>query len=128
MKNHEEIDQLIRQALSEEESKFYDQLEEQNLPQMIGGLFEGKMRWLSIMTVAIMPILFVGAVFCIYYFFQANEIKEMIIWCSSALILWFAVGFLKLYHFMQMDKNSIIREIKRMELQLAMLNNKLSNK
>lgn len=128
MKNQEEIDQLIRQALSEEEAKFYDTLEEQNLPQMVGGLFEGKMRWVTVMAFIIMPVLFAAAVYCIYSFFQAGEIKELIIWSTSAFFLLMAVGFIKLYHFMQMDKNAIMREIKRMELQVAVLNNKLEKK
>lgn len=128
MKNHEEIDQLIRQALSEEEAKFYDNLDEQNLPQMVGGLFEGKMKWVTIMAFIIMPVLFAGAVYCIVQFFQSYEMKEMIIWSTGGFFLLMAVGFMKLYHFMQMDKNAILREIKRMELQVAVLNNKLEKK
>jgi len=42
MKNYEEIDDMIRQALSEEEAKFYDELGEQTLPEMVGGLFKGR--------------------------------------------------------------------------------------
>ncbi len=128
MKKHEEIDQLIRQALSEEEAKFYDELEEQNLPQMMGGLFQGKMKWITIMTMVIMLFLFAGAVYCAIQFFQTEDLKEMIVWGAGSFLLMFAVSFLKLFHWMQMDKNAIMREIKRMELQLAALNSKLDKK
>ena len=33
--NMEDIDQLIKETLSKEEAKFYDELEEQNVFQMI---------------------------------------------------------------------------------------------
>ena len=128
MKKHEEIDQLIRQALSEEEAKFYDELEEQNLPQMMGGLFQGKMKWITIMTMVIMLFLFAGAVYCGVRFFQTEDLKEMIVWGAGSFLLMFAVSFLKLFHWMQMDKNAIMREIKRMELQMAALNSKLDKK
>jgi len=124
-KNHEEIDQLIRKALTEEEAKFYDDLHEQNFPQMIGGLFKGKMRWITLMTFIIIPILFVLAVGCAIRFYQSEDIKEMLIWCSSGFFLLMAISFLKLFNWLQMDKNAIMREIKRMELQVAILNNKL---
>jgi len=45
MKNHkEDIDNLIKETLTEEEAKFYDELEEQNILQMILGLFKGKKK------------------------------------------------------------------------------------
>lgn len=125
MKNQEEIDQLIRKALSEEEEKFYEQLDEQNLPQMVGGLFQGKNKWITVLSFIAMPLLFAGALYCIFQFSQSNEVKEMMIWCAGGFFLLIAVGFMKLYHFMQMDKNAIIREIKRMELQVAVLNKKI---
>lgn len=125
MKTHEEIDQLIRQALSAEEAKFYNELAEQDLTQMVGGLFQGKMKWFTIMTIIAMLILFVGAVFCAIRFFQTDNIKEMLVWGAGAFMLFFAVGFLKLFQWMQMEKNAIMCEIKRMELQIVALSGKL---
>ncbi len=125
MKNQEEIDQLIRKALTEEEAKFYEQLDEQNLPQMVGGLFSGKNKWITVLSFIIMPLLFAGAIYCAFQFAQSTEIKDMMIWCTGAFFLMIALGFIKLYNLLQMDKNAIIREIKRMELQVALLNKKL---
>ena len=47
-KEFEEIDQLIKEALTEEETKFYDNLEEQNVFEMFGGVFDGKNKWLIV--------------------------------------------------------------------------------
>ncbi len=51
MKNKmEEIDELIKESLSKEEAVFYDSLEEQNLIEMVGGLFRSKNRWFRTKT------------------------------------------------------------------------------
>ena len=39
----DDIDQLIKETLTEEEAKFYDDLEEQSVFAMIAGLYKGKM-------------------------------------------------------------------------------------
>lgn len=126
--NHEEIDEMIRQALSREDARFYDELGEQTLPEMVGGLFKGKMKWITILTMVIMPVLFGIGVYCAFRFYQANEIREMLIWAASGYFFILGTVFLKLFHWMQMDKNTILREIKRMELQVALLNGKLEKK
>ena len=45
MKNKmEEIDNLIKETLTKDEAEFYDSLDEQNLLEMVGGLFRTKNR------------------------------------------------------------------------------------
>ena len=52
-KSEKEIDDLIHQALSKEEAEYFDQLGEQNIPQMLFGLFRGKLAWMNILMVFI---------------------------------------------------------------------------
>ena len=44
--NMEDIDKLIKETLTQEEAKFYDELDEQNVLEMLGGLFKGKNSWI----------------------------------------------------------------------------------
>jgi len=127
-KRNEEIDKMIKEALSSEEAKFYDELGEQSLPEMVGGLFVGKMKWLSIVTFIMQIILFVAAIYCAVQFFEVTEVQEMIKWGGGFFLFMLATTTLKVFHWMQMDKNAIMREIKRMEIQLATLNAKLGEK
>jgi len=124
----EEIDRLIEQALTEEEAVFYHKLDEQNLVEMFGGLFQGKMKWLTVMTLVIQFIMFGFAVYFGYRFFNAVDIMQAIQFGAGVLFFMMAVGMLKLYHWMQMDKNAIIREIKRTELQVSVLAGRLKEK
>ena len=63
--NNENIDKIIKEALTQEEAKFYDELDEQNLFQMIGGLFQGKMKWIMLLMNIIMVIFFGLFIYCV---------------------------------------------------------------
>ena len=52
------MENIIRQALSKEEAEFYNQLKEESLPEMVSGLFQGRMKWINIMMVVGMVIVF----------------------------------------------------------------------
>ena len=111
----EEIDKLIKETLTKEEATFYENLEEQNMLEMILGLFKGKNKWLmSLMTV----ISFGFFIYCVVNFFntESDKIKELIKWASGSIIFLISVSMLKIFGWMQMDKNAIIRELKRLEL------------
>ena len=50
MKNKtEEIDKLIKETLSQEEAKFYNELDEQGLLGSVNDLFKGKLKWIIVM-------------------------------------------------------------------------------
>jgi len=128
MKNDEEIDKMIRQALSEEEAKFYDELGEQTLPEMVGGLFQGRLKWFTIMSMASSVIFVALAFYCAVQFFAAEDLRLTIIWGAGTFAFLLATSMLKLFHWMQMDKNAVIREVKRLELQVGLLNSKIEAK
>jgi hypothetical protein len=114
--NIEEIDQLIKETLTQEESKFYDNLEEQNILQMVLGLFKGKNKWIMFLMNFMTLVFFSLFIYCIVQFFNAAETKEFIKWATGTLIFLLGVSMLKIFAWMQMDKNALLREIKRLEL------------
>ena len=125
--NMEDIDKLIKETLTQEEAKFYEDLDEQNLFQMVGGLFHGKLKWLMIMMNMVMIGIFAAFIYCAIQFFDTDVTNEMIKWSVLGALCMMAVGMLKMFAWMQMDKNGVIREIKRLELQVSILSSKLSN-
>ena len=128
MKNNmEEIDQLIKDTLSKEEAAFYDSLEEQNVFEMIFGLFKGKNAWFLIIT-NILTIIFLGLfVYCCIQFYNVNSVEELMKWGFGSFMLLLSLSMLKVYAWMQMDKNAILREMKRLELQVMSLSGKMSD-
>ena len=80
MNTLEDIDKLIKETLTEEEAKFYDELEEQNIFQMIFGVFSGKNKWI-IVLMSVVQIIFFGAfIYCAFQFFDTEKTNELIKW------------------------------------------------
>jgi len=124
--NMEEIDKLIKETLTTEEAKFYDELEEQNLLGMVGGLFKGKLKWILILMNVVNIIAFVGFIYCVVQFVNTDITNELIKWGVFGVVLLMMISMLKLFAWMQMDKNALLREIKRLELQISALSSKLA--
>lgn len=126
-KEFEEVDQLIKEALTTEEAKFYDHLDEQNMLQMFGGIFDGKNKWLIVIMNVVTFVALGFLIYCIVQFFEAEDTMLLIKWGMGGVICMMLMTMIKIFMWMQMDKNSIIRELKRLELQLSVLASKLSN-
>ena len=124
--NMEDIDQLIKETLTKEEAKFYDELEEQNVLGMLSGLFTGKNKWIIILMNVMTLVFFVLFIYCTVNFFSATETNELLKWGLGGLVFLVGVSMLKVFAWMQMDKNAILREMKRLELQVSSLSGKIS--
>lgn len=123
-KESSRIDELIKDALTDEEARFYDQLEEQNFLEKLGQVHKGKTGWLVTVMTIMHIVIFVVFVYCIFRFFDTNDPSELIKWASAGFLSMIFMVMMKLYIWMQMDKNDILREVKRLELQIAFLSNK----
>ncbi len=59
-------------------------------------------------------------------FFKVETTREMIAWAIGFVFCINAVAMLKMWYFMEMNKNAVTREVKRLELQIARLAKRLS--
>lgn len=121
-----DIDKLIKETLTQEEAKFYDELEEQNVFEMFGGLFKGKNIWLIVLINAATIALAALWLYCVISFFETDHTNELIKWGFAAVFCFIGVSLMKIFSWMQMDKNALIREIKRLELQVSSLSGKIT--
>ncbi|WP_420317340.1 DUF6768 family protein [Ekhidna sp.] len=121
MKTNEDIDQMIKEALSEDEKELFNTYDEQSLLQKFGGLFHGKMKWLNAMTFIVQLIMFGFAIYFGYRFFGTTDNTELFRFGAGFFLTTLSVTMLKMYHWMEMNKNTTIREIKRLELQVSVL-------
>ena len=128
MKQNEEIDNIIYEALSKEEAEFYDQLGEQSIMEMAWGVYKGRNKWVSITSVVLGTILFAIFIYAAIQFFQVDDTKEMLRWMAIGLVCLGTSQALKVWQWMQMDKNAILREMKRLEVQVSMLSKKLAER
>ena len=120
----ENIDELIKQALTEEESEYLEKMGEQSLLEEGLGLIKGRRGWISIWIGFVILVVFVGSIYCAVKFFEVTEVKELMIWGGGFFFGMFMVTALKIWAWMQMDRNAIIRELKRIEVQIASIQSK----
>ena len=125
MKKNEEIDQLIKEALSADEKELFDTYDEQNLLQMMGGLFRGKLWWLNTLTIIVQFVVFGFCIYFTYRFFTASETSELIQFGLGIVVTMISITYIKVFHLMEMNKNATIREMKRLELQISILSSTL---
>ncbi len=121
----QDIDQLIKETLTEEEAKFYDRLDEQNLVQMVFGIFKGKNSWVVVVTSIVQFIFFGLFIYCAVQFFNTEITNELIKWAVFGIVSLLGSSMLKLFSWMQMDKKALLREMKRLELQVSSLSSKI---
>lgn len=120
-KTDKEIDALIHEALNKEEAEYFDKLGEQNVPQMLSGLYRGKNSWLNIYVLVFQLLIFAVTIWTFTEFLAAEEMMLKMEWMFYSLIGWIGMAMLKQFSWSQMDKNQLKREIKRLEYQVSLL-------
>lgn len=120
-KNKEEVDDLIHQALSKEEAAFFDQMGEQNIPQQLLGLFRGKNSWMNVVMAIMNLVVVVLAIYTFINMLNTEVINDKLEWMFYSLVCFMIMVLFKLWGWNQMDKNVLMREIKRLEYQVSLM-------
>ena len=120
MKNFiENSDKFIIGKLNKEEAKLYDDLEEKNIFVQMIYLFMGKHKWIMIIMMVFSLVVFGFLVFSVRNFIDATEIVSLIKWAGASFLCVLFLIMMKIYSWMQMHNNNLIREMKRLELLIS---------
>ncbi len=117
--NFEDVDLIIKETLSKEEAKFYEELEELSLFKKMGKVFTGKNSWIIILMNLISLFFLAIFFYCAIQFFKTDATHELIRYGTIALFSTLYISMIKIYFWQQMLKNDLYREMKRLELQIA---------
>ena len=117
-----DFDQAIRQSLSVEDAKLLDRLgADQALHRQVLATFEGRLRWFNAAGwIAGGVLFFVGCVLA-WWFVQAQEVGDMLRWGAASALAFVGVALVKIWFWLELEKNAIVREVKRLEVQVASL-------
>jgi len=77
--------------------------------------------WLASLMTVLNILIFALFIYCAIQFFNTEETNELIRWSVAGFLCWSFPAMIKLYIWMQMNKNDVLRELKRLELQIAVL-------
>ena len=115
------IDESIKKALEREDREWFDSLAEQSPLGQVIDSFRTRNRFLIAFSIVITFAMMGVFVWCAVEMFRAAEVREQILWAMGVFFTIQGITAIKLWYFMELNKNSTIREIKRMELQVARL-------
>lgn len=116
------LDQAIRQALSAEDAEFLARFEEEApLHEQVLGTFTGSWGALNVFGVLLTFAMFAAFVFCAWNLFETSDLRATVLWSVGVLVTALSVAMLKIWFWMEMQKNQVLREVKRLELQVARL-------
>ena len=117
----DDFDVRIREALGQDDAELLDQFGQLSLPEMITDAFRGRGRAETVAVTVVIFIFFGLSIFCAIRFVGATEIREMLLWGAGVFIGFSSMAGFKLVGWMEMNRNALAREIKRLELQVAQL-------
>ena len=122
-----DLDRQIEEALAEEDRRIVGEVEEMGLWSQLASLFQGKMAWMSVIQVIIGTVVTFIGFYAAYKFIVVDDLIPKLEWGALAWALFTTQIMIKLWSWMRMEHNRTIREVKRVELQLALLSSRFDN-
>ena len=117
-----ELDQAIRKSLSTEDARVLERLAgDQALHEQVLAMFRGRLKWLSALGWIVGFALFGAACFCAWRFASAADVRGMLLWFAAGGLAVAGLALVKVWFWLELARNSIVREVKRLELQVAQL-------
>lgn len=113
------LDEMIEQALGEEDRALMQGTAEQGYMALILGQFTGRNGWVTWLSLVALLAYGVLAVWAAWHFFIATTALAAIKWGLVAAVSVIVVGMLKLNVLYTAQTDRVMRELKRVELMLA---------
>ncbi len=121
-----DIDDKILEVLDSEDKEVMDSYgRELGFFGLIAESFRGKLKTIVITVFLFILTFAVILVFCAVNFFTVEDITLKLNWLAVGLTSLIVIGLLRLWYFMELNRLSVIREVKRLELQIALLAKRL---
>lgn len=116
------IDDRIRGALDEDDRAFLDRLDDQRgMFQQIGDSWHGPLGSWAKFAFAIAILIGLGLAYALYRAITADGTDTMLSWGLTTIGLLIMQGFLKEWMFARMNMLMLLKEVKRLQIQVAEL-------
>jgi uncharacterized membrane protein (DUF106 family) len=122
MKNNmKNLNQKILEALKDDPAAHEFSEAQANGLQLIGQSFKGTFR-LTFVVIVTMQMVFAGlAIYGAYHLVNEMDLGLKLNWLAGTLSAVVAFAIARIWFFMELNRLSVIREIKRVELQVSLL-------
>ena len=118
-------DERIAAALDADDRAFLDSLEtNRGMFQQIGDSWHGPLGGWAKFSFAIAIVIGISLAYVFYRALTADTTDQIIGWGLTCIALLIMQGFLKEWLFARMNMLTVLREVKRLQVQVAMLGEK----
>jgi len=116
------VDEAIRRALSPADVQDYEALSRELSPfgEAFGMFRSARRGYIWAVAVAGAAFVVIGG-YAVWRLLNATDIREMLGWSLLAIFLMLSLALVKLWFWLEMQRNAVVREVKRLELQIASL-------
>lgn len=121
------FDKSIAKALGEEPEigEFGD---EQNILEQVTSSFRSKNRWLVVFGI-VFGLVFMGlGIYSLLQFLELKDTVQALPWAVLLIFSLMAIIAMKIWYWMELNKNAILREIVRLERRIEQLHEALSER
>jgi hypothetical protein len=116
-----DLDRMIDEALGEEERDLLRRIPaEPGFFAQAFGLFRGPTGWVNALLMIVQGAAFLAGAWAAYRFFGAADPVTQLRWGLPGATLLILAAIIKMSLLPRMETNLVIRELKRLELQLAL--------
>ncbi|SPH18615.1 hypothetical protein DEA8626_02155 [Defluviimonas aquaemixtae] len=113
------LDELIEEALRDEDRDILEATAEQGWFALGLSQFRGRLGWVTWLVMIVQATMFIIGVWCAIRFFGATEVLAALKWGLSAAVLMLMATALKMSLMPQLQADRVLREVKRLELIVA---------
>lgn len=114
------LDDAIHSALSDEDAEFLAKYEkEPSSVRQLVGIFDGPLAWIHLSFLVGGALILIFLLYASYQFALATQLRPLFYWGAGAGVSLIFLVVIRLLFFMQLHTNRILRELKRLELQIA---------
>ena len=120
-----DIDDAIRAGLDADDRAFLASLDdERGLFRQIGDSLGGPLGGWAKLVFALTFMLGIVLIVAVWQLLTADTTRDQIVWATAAMALVISTGFLKDWLFSRMNMFTVLGEVKRLQVQVAMLESK----
>ena len=113
------IDQMIAEALAEEDRTIVAETQELGLFAQMAGQYHGRNAWVNWLSTLALFAYAALALWSAWKFFTAADVMAVAFWGILLAVAILAIGMIKLYLLSKIETDRVLRELKRVELMLA---------
>ncbi len=117
----DKFDELMSRALSAEDRALLERHGEPGYFSQALGLFRGPLAWVMWLVYVVGAVAFIVAMYAIWQMWATTDVLATVKWGVLAVLLFQFTVLAKTFMGSHMEANRMLREIKRVELQIAML-------